>query len=156
MRWRIVIWITVQATRLSGMLIRKRDIRYEFEAFSKMPSGSLGRTYYETLTAAKLTYQPNLIRHDLKHIVLGYTMEMPDELRIHAFLIGNKSYNTLAMAYLFLCLLIVPEMIISLKQDYLRGKRTPPIRKVNLNEWLFQPLSVCRAELAISPKIIIL
>ena len=152
MRWRIVSWITVQATRLSGVLIRKREVPYEFYAFSKMPSGSLGLTYYETLKTAKLSFQPNLIRHDLKHILLGYSMDMRDELKIHAFLIGNKSYNPLAIAYLFLCLLIVPEMIPSLKQDYLRGKKTPPIRKINLNDWLFTSLSDCRTELNISSK----
>lgn len=153
MRWRIVIWITIQATRLSGTLIRKREQIYEFEEFSTMPMGSLGRTYYETLIFEELTFQPNLIRHDLKHVLLDYSMAIKDELKIHAFLIGNQSYNPLAILYLLLCLTIVPEMIPALRHDFKRGKKTPSLRMINLNDWLLKDMKECRHQLKIHPNI---
>lgn len=149
MRWNIVIWTTIQATRLSGILIRKRERIYEFEEFSIMPIGSLGRIYYEPLKSADLTFQPNLIRHDLKHVLLDYSMEIKDELKIHVFLIGNKSYKPLAILYLPLCLTIVPEMIPVLRYDFKRGKKTPSLRKINLNDLIMKNVKECRNQLKI-------
>lgn len=114
-----------------------------------MAVGSLGRNFHDYLIENKISYKPNLIRHDLKHILLNYKMEMMDELRIHTFLIGNRSYNLLSMAYLGLCLLIVPEVILKLKNDYLRGKNTPCLKQINLEKFVHLNLNECRQKLAI-------
>lgn len=149
MRWKFVTWLTVVSTKMAGILLRKRKQIFTFEAFGKMPKNSLGWVYYHTLNKANLKFHPNLIRHDLKHILLGYSMEMPDELKINTFLIGNKSYNPLAIIHLICCLLIVPEIIPGLKNDYRSGKNTPPLRNVDLNQWVKKDLEYCREKLGI-------
>jgi ubiquinone biosynthesis protein Coq4 len=151
MRWRIVTWITVFATNLSHILVRKRPQKYAFEAYGKMPNGSLGKTYYQYLKAQNIPYKANLIRHDLKHVILGYKMNMPDELRIHAFLLGNRSYNLMAIAYLCLCVTIVPETISMLKKDFKRGRATQCLKGINLQACVKNNLEDCQTKFKISP-----
>ena len=91
MRWKLVIWLTVQATNLSNFLLKNRGWKYTFKDYKKMPKNTLGFQYYAYLQKNKLSYKPNLIKHDIKHILLGYEMKMPGEMDIVAFLIGNKS-----------------------------------------------------------------
>lgn len=153
MRWKFVVWLTVVATNLSGILIRKRQQPYTFEMYGAMPLGSLGHTYYKTLTDQKMTYKPNLIRHDLKHVLLGYTMQMPDELRIHAFLIGNRSYNPMAILYLLVCFCVVPEIVPSLKKDFQRGRKSPSLKNTPLFDLVNQDLKICRQKLKIQPLV---
>jgi hypothetical protein len=93
MRWKLVEWLTVKATDLSDLLLSSRHWNYTLKDCSEMPTNSLGYGLYDYLEKTNLSYKPNLIRHDMKHILLNYEMKMPDELKIHAFLIGNKSYN---------------------------------------------------------------
>lgn len=153
MRWKLVTWITLVATYFSNVLIRQREQPYTFEAFGEMPKQSLGSSFYRCLVGQQLKFRPNLIRHDIKHVLLDYKMTMPDELRICAFMLGNKSQNSLSMAYLFLCTAIVPEIIPLLKKDYKRGKKSGSLK--NLNIKVLAPLSVdqCRRQLNIHPLI---
>jgi ubiquinone biosynthesis protein Coq4 len=150
MRWKIVTWITILATNMSHILVRKRPQPYSFEDYAKMPKGSLGKTYYLYLKAQKIPFKPNLIRHDLKHVLLNYKMNMPDELRIHAFLLGNRSYNPMAIAYLITCLTIVPDFYTKLKKDFARGRKTICLKKVDLQGYVLLDLHKCRTILNIS------
>lgn len=151
MRWKIVTWITILATNLSHILVRKRPQYYDFNEYGRMEEGSLGKTYFQYLTQQNIPYKANLIRHDLKHVILGYKMNMPDELRIHAFLIGNRSYNPMSIAYLSLCLIIVPETISMLRKDHKRGRTTRCLKHINLQGYVNENLEYCRAKFKISP-----
>lgn len=153
LRWQLVTWITIIATRFSNILVRKREQSYQFEEYAQMQEGSLGRTFYNYLKTEKISYKANLIRHDLKHILLDYKMNMPDELRIHAFLLGNRCYNPMSMAYLALCVVLVPETISKLKHDYNRGKQTKSLKGVNLQKYVQFDLNICRNLLKIPPQI---
>ena len=149
-RWKFVSWLTVNATNLSGLLLRDRKWNYSFSDFARMPPNSLGGTYYRKMLENNIPYNPKLIRHDMKHILLGYEMKMPDELRIHAFQMGNGSYNTLATTYIAICLLIVPEAVAFLRDDYRRGQKVPCLKNVSLEKYLNIDLIECRSKLNIS------
>jgi ubiquinone biosynthesis protein Coq4 len=151
MRWTIVKIITKIATDLSNILIRKRKQYLPFEEYAKLPKNSLGRNFYNYLKAEKIAFKPNLIRHDLKHILLGYEMKMPDELKINAFLLGNRYYNPLGITYLFICVLIVPEIIPELKKAYQRGRTAVSLKSVDLGKYLSNDLQKIRYQLNISP-----
>jgi len=151
MRWRIITWITLVSTGLSHIMIRKRKLYYDFYEYKGMPNKSLGKSFSNYVVQAKIPFKQNLIRHDLKHILLGYKMTMQDELRIHAFLVGNRCYNPIAMAYLFICLLIVPESIGGIKNDFYRGRKTPCLKKTNLQKLAQKDLTKCRIELGVPP-----
>jgi ubiquinone biosynthesis protein Coq4 len=151
MRWKIVTWITLFATNLSHILVRKRPQHYDFGAYGEMAEGSLGKTYFQYLNAQNIPFKANLIRHDLKHVILGYKMNMPDELRIHAFLLGNRSYNLMAIAYLCLCVVIVPETVPMLKKDFKRGRSTLCLKAINFQAYVTNDLEYCQTQFKISP-----
>lgn len=151
MRWKIVTWITLLATGLSSVLIRKRQQVHTLSDYAHMPLGSLGNTLYLNLKKQRINFKANLIRHDLKHTLLGYNMHIIDEFRILAFLLGNRCYNPMAIAYLFICLPLVPEIIPKLKKDFRRGQNTPSLRRIDLQYFAFENLEVCRKRFEIKP-----
>ncbi|MFD1551060.1 hypothetical protein [Putridiphycobacter roseus] len=149
MRWKIVEWLTIQATNLSDFLLRNRSWKYQYSDYVDLPKNTIGYHYYAYLRKNKLTYKPNLIKHDIKHILLGYGMKMPGEMEIVAFLIGNKSYNKVGVLYLFTCLLIVPEYLPQLVQHYKRGKNATCLREINLEDIIDKDLTTVRIALNI-------
>ena len=149
MRWKLITWLTVQATNLSNILLSSRDWNYDMHDLAKMPSDSLGHGLYAYLNKANLSFKPNLIRHDIKHILLNYEMKMPDELKIHAFLIGNKNYNFMGIIYLMVCVVIVPEILPSLRKEYQRGKNAVCLKQVNLLQYVAMNTETVRQSLLI-------
>jgi len=144
MRWRIVKWLTIKATDFSNILLRKRNWKYSETDYRKMPENSLGNKLIQYMDQNNIPFKPNLVRHDLKHIILGYGMNMPDELRIHSFLIGNRCYNPMAIAYLIICVCIVPEIIPTLKKDFKSGRKSKCLREINLENYLKEDLIYCQ------------
>lgn len=140
MRWKLVTWLTIQATNMSDWLLRKRKWTWTAEDYRSLEHGTIGKELISYMDANAIPFKPNLVRHDLKHIVLGYKMNMPDELRIHAFLIGNRCFNPMAMIYLFLCIAIVPEIIPTLKKDFYRGRKSICLRKIHFEKHITENL----------------
>lgn len=143
-RWKLAQWITLKATDFSDWLLRKRRWRYAASDYQNMPDGSLGKELITYMNQNNIPFKANLVRHDLKHILLGYEMRMPDELRIHAFLVGNRSYNLVAIAYLLVCISIVPESIRLLKKDFQRGRKAICLKRINLENHVQDNLYICR------------
>jgi len=144
MRWKFVTWLTVQATNLSNIILKSRRWNFDLKDFETMPECSLGYQLQLYLKRNFIEFKPNLIRHDIKHILLGYEMKMPDELKIHAFLLGNKSYNSLGMIYLLVCILIVPEIIPKLVSENKRGKNADCLHAIILQDYLTQDINSLR------------
>ena len=144
MRWKLVKWLTIKATDFSNWLLRKRNWKYTADDYRNMPENSAGKRLIEYMDANQIPFKPNLVRHDLKHILLGYQMNMPDELRIHAFLIGNRCYNPMAMAYLFICVAIVPEILPTLWKDFKRGRKSVCLKNIPLENYIQSDLTSCQ------------
>ena len=96
------------------------------------------------MDANRIPFKPNLVRHDLKHILLGYKMEMPDELKICAFQLGNHHYNLMSATYLFICVMIVPEVIPSLIHDFKRGRKATRLSELPLEKYVESDLTYCQ------------
>ena len=150
MRWTIVNVLTKIATDLSNILIRQRKQYLPFEQYGKLPKNSLCHSFYKYLKKEGISFKPNLIRHDLKHILLGYEMKMPDELRIHAFQLGNRYHNPIGITYLIVCSILVPEILPNLKSDFKRGRRAKPMKNIDLGQFLSIDVVQLRHQLNIS------
>jgi ubiquinone biosynthesis protein Coq4 len=150
MRWQLVTWLTIQATELSDILLKNRNWKYKLSDYQRMAKGTLGHTYWQYIHDNQIEYKPNLIKHDMKHIILGYEMKMPAELDIVAFLVGNKSYNKVAVVYLLVCLLIVPEYALKLKPHYQRGQQARCLRDFDLRDFVEKDLKTIRKHLNIT------
>lgn len=148
-RLKIAEKLTIVATEMSSWILSDRDWNYKLSDFKLMPPNSLGRRYYEYMSLNKISYKPNLIRHDIKHILLSYEMKMPDEMRLHTYLMGNRSFNFLGTIYLAVCLILVPEQLAVIKSDYRKGKLSKRLKGIDLRPYLMLDLNYCRRQLNI-------
>jgi len=149
-RWRLIEWLSLKATHLSDLLLQNRAWEYTLDDCSKMNKDTLGYSLFSYLDKNNLTFKSKLIRHDMKHILLNYEMKIEDELKLHAFLIGNKSYNLLGIIYLITCSLFVPEVIVKLKVDYKKGKMAEKLKYVDLQNFATSNLNELRNSLNIT------
>jgi len=148
-RWKLVEKLTLLATEMSSWILKDRGWNYQLKDFGRMPKNSLGKRFYDYMVRNKIGYKPNLIQHDMKHILLGYEMKMPDEMHLHTYLMGNRSWNMLGMAYLAVCLAIVPEYLPKLRSDYRRGKLSQRLSSIDFRPMLCMDLIECRNQLNI-------
>jgi len=148
-RWQFIDWLSLKATNLSDRLLKDRPWEYTLEDCSKMDQNSLGHSLYNYFSENNLIFKPKLIRHNMKHILLGYDMKIEDELRLHAFLIGNKSYNLLGIVYLITCTLFVPEIIFKLRLEFKKGKTVTILKHVKLQNYATHDLTVLRRKFKI-------
>ena len=132
MRWKLVTWLTIQATEVSGIVLKDRDWPHKAEDYGLMPKLSVGHQYSKLISSKTIEYKPNLVKHDMKHIILGYDMNIRNELNIVAFLIGNRSSNKVSIFYLIICLLIVPEYLFQLKKHFKRGRSANRLKDYNI------------------------
>jgi len=149
-RWQFINWLSLKANNLSDSLLQDRFWEYSLDDYSELNKDTLGYSLYIYLDENNLTFKSKLIRHDMKHILLNYEMKIEDELRLHAFLIGNKSYNLLGIIYLTTCTLFVHEMIIKLKTDYKKGKSAKRLKHVQLPNFATSNLNELRDSLNIT------
>ncbi|MGB1104785.1 MAG: hypothetical protein ACPG21_14335 [Crocinitomicaceae bacterium] len=96
---------------------------------------------YESYRIMGTLFTP-FVRATLSHPMMNkaFQMKMPDELRIHAFQMGNRYYNPMGITYLLLCCCIVPEIIPTLKKDFKRGRIAKRLKGIDLGHYLGYPL----------------
>ncbi|WP_157454090.1 hypothetical protein [Crocinitomix catalasitica] len=144
LRWKIVYHFSDICTRMNALLLKKRPHHYQASDLKTMPKNSMGALLSSTIEQQGLDFQEKLLRHDLKHVFLGYSMHVKDELRLHSFLLGNRNYNPLAIIYLFTSVLFVPDYIPQLRQDFLLGKSNPNLKDVELLQSIRMNLNTLR------------
>jgi hypothetical protein len=78
-----------------------------------------------------------------------YEIKMPNELKIHDFLIGNKNYNSIEIVYLIICILIVSEIIPTLRKEYLRSEKAVYLKDIDLQQYIKMNKYLVRKSLSI-------
>jgi ubiquinone biosynthesis protein Coq4 len=145
MRWKIVHYFSVFCTNINRLVLKDRPHSYTQNSLQELPSHTVGHIVVKQLQVQGLTYQPKLLFHDAKHVLLNYSMHISDELKLNAFLLGNKSINPLGFIYLFVCCLIVPESLPSLKKAFRRGKSYRSLKKIAFSALISLPLAEARS-----------
>lgn len=149
LRWKLANWLSNKAISLSDILLKERIWKYDFCTYQNMPKNTLGYHLSDYLKANKIQYNPKLIKHDFKHILLGYEMKMKGEIELHSFLIGNKDFNLMGFTYLVICLMILPETFKDAKKAYYRGKKAIGLSSINLMEYVEKDINDARKLLKI-------
>jgi hypothetical protein len=151
LRWQFVAWLTIKATDFSHWLLRNRKWNLSADDYRNMPANSTGKKLVTYMDSIHINFNPCLVKHDLKHILSGYQMITPHELRIQAFLLGNRCTNAMSVVYLAVCTAIVPEYISQLTKDFHRGRKAICFNKLNLEALAPLDLKVCQKNLRIEP-----
>lgn len=104
------------------------------QSLSFLPEGTVGKTLWQMLSDQHLRLVPYYEHHDLKHTVLGYSTEAPDEMRMQAFMFGNTGFSPFITLVFCLFVIWTPEVWAELPYHYRMGKQTPSIADWRLED----------------------
>lgn len=114
------------------------------ELLLKMPKGTLGNDIGKSLKENNLRLVPRYESHDLKHILLDYGMNPVDEIRMQAFMIGNRNYSISVFAIFIFGALILPDFWTIFYQDFMKGRNSLPIKTWTIEKFAHYSTSLLR------------
>ncbi|WP_299254970.1 hypothetical protein [uncultured Aquimarina sp.] len=111
------------------IFIAIKPLQYLFQSKSQvklhelrlLPEGTIGKDVFKMLNSRHLKIIPKFEEHDMKHIILGYSMSSIDEIRMQAYLFGNGNYNIFCLLFLASGIMF-PEYWNTFYKDYKKGK----------------------------------
>lgn len=111
--------------------------------------GTLGHAIFHMLKARNYTFVPGQEGHDLKHALLGYRQEPPEEMRMQAFMFGNAGFSLFSVSTYLLFLIWTPDMWLDLSYHYRVGKLTLPIGSWKIEDLAHRNLLELRLEIGL-------
>lgn len=99
------------------------------------PQGTLGNDLYLFLEKRNLPLLPHYVRHDLKHVLLGYDTTDEGEACLQSFMLGNGRISFPVLATVLYSMVTMPEHWKKMKQAYCLGKKGNSI-----HGWLWNEL----------------
>lgn len=115
---------------------------------NELPDGTLGKDIANCLTKNNLRLVPNYESHDLKHVLLDFKMTPVDEIRMQAFMLGNRNYSIPSFAIFIFGALMLPDLWKTFYEDFKNGRNTKPIKTWTIERYQHFPTSTLRQTLA--------
>lgn len=101
----------------------------------KHPDGTLGADIVKCMDENRIKLVPGFESHDLKHVLLDYKMTPVDEIRMQAFMIGNRNYSPVTFAIFIFGALLLPDEWNTFYQDFKKGRKTQSIRRWTIEQY---------------------
>lgn len=101
----------------------------------KYPIGTLGHDIANCLDENKLGLVPKYESHDLKHVLLDYKMTPVDEIRMQAFMLGNRNYTIPCFAILSFGVILLPDEWSTFYRDFKEGQKSKSISRFTIEEY---------------------
>jgi hypothetical protein len=134
---------------LAGKIQRKSKGQLPVSVLLQMRPGSFGFALGKHMQKHKLEFIPGFEEHDMKHLLLGYEVTVPGEIRLSAFEYGTGNRSFMTISVFFLGIPLATELWPTLLRDYRHGKRFPEFRKLALKKMIERDFSEM---MAITPK----
>jgi hypothetical protein len=115
--------------------------RYEQKArqLNELPDGTLGKDIANCLEKNGLRIVPNYDSHDLKHVLLNFKMTPVDEIRLQAFMLGNRNYTIPSFAIFIFGIILLPDLWSTFYRDFVNGRNAKPI-----STWTIEDFAHCQ------------
>ena len=110
-----------------------------------LPENSTGKVVSDMLDRYNFRLIPKFPNHDLKHVILDYEMNINDEIRMQAYLVGNGNYTLPCLLFLSLGIL-KPKLWNELIKHFRQGKESNSIFELKLEEVMHIPLMEVKAK----------
>lgn len=114
---------------------------------------TLGKTLYKIMSENNLELVPWYKEHDLKHALLGYKMEAPDEMRMQCFMWGNAGFSLFTTVITIFFIIWTPEMWPDARYHYRAGKLVKNVTRYRLESSIYSDLSEIRKEIELEKAI---
>lgn len=122
-RKHLVAWMIHQAVPALNVFRYPKPFPYSLEEMRQLPAGTLGSAVAAFLDKRQFDLLPKYEIHDAVHTILNYNTTTVGELKLQAFMWGNKSSSFAGRMLFIIGLLALPEIWEELRQDYERGRR---------------------------------
>ena len=110
----------------------------------KLRKGTLGKETANSLDRNNLHLIAGFESHDLKHVLLGYEMTPVDEIRLQAFMLGNRNYTFPCFAILTFGMVLLPCKWPILLKDFKKGRRSTAVSLWTLEEYAHRDINELR------------
>lgn len=117
------------------------------------PDNTLGKALYKIMGENNLELVPWYKEHDLKHALLGYKMEAPDEMRMQCFMWGNAGFSLFTTVITIFFIIWTPEMWPDARHHYRAGKLVKNVTRYRLESSIYLDLSEVRKEIELEKAI---
>ena len=147
----ILVFLTHKIALPMLKLVRSPNtFTYSEASLQSLPSGALGNDLFVFLKQRNLPLLKHYVRHDLKHVLLGYDTTEEGEACLQTFMLGNGRISFPVLATVMYSFITMPEYWGKMKDAFLHGKKSNPIHAWKWNEILKEPTEELRRKIFIN------
>ncbi len=146
-RSRLLAYLIAASVPILSGFRRPPPFPFALDDLRQLPAGSLGAETAAFLDQRRFDFLPKYETHDVIHTLLGYDTTTTGELRLQAFMFGNRSASIAGQVLFALGALLLPELWRQLAQDFQRGRRAARLSALNLTVVLHEPCDSLRTGL---------
>jgi hypothetical protein len=150
MRTRLLKWMIESAVPFLNNFRNPPKWPLTIDQHRLMQKGSLGNDVALFLDTRKLPLLAKYEIHDTIHVLAGYGTTPFEELKLQAFMVGNRSSTFPGKVLFILGLLIKPEFQKPLSYELRRGRNAEQITKYNFLELIKENTQALRTRLKIA------
>jgi ubiquinone biosynthesis protein Coq4 len=148
-RMALLTWLIIHAVPLLNRFRPRTAWPYPLASLRRFPPHSWGLAVAHFLAARGFTaYLPNYEAHDAFHVLLDYETDVHGEVRLQAFMVGNRSASFAGRVLFFLSIALLPELWTAMRQAYRRGRHSAQVGRWDVPTLLDQDLATLRQQLA--------
>jgi hypothetical protein len=127
----------------------RKPIPFSYNEYmlTQLPSGSLGNDLIGFLQERDLKLLPHYVRHDLKHVLLGYDTTDRGEACLQCFMLGNGRVSFPVLATVLYSAILMPEYWKQMKLAFKQGKTSASIHHWDWNNILSEQTKDLRAKI---------
>jgi ubiquinone biosynthesis protein Coq4 len=144
-RAKAVLWLLEKSTPLHALFNRKRrawDLKPD--DFLKFRPGSLGHTLGTFYRREQFVPVAKAERHDVFHVLLGYSTDVLDETAMQFFLWGNGKPSFFTVGTCVIGALLFPNRIAFFLRHYRKGARSASIGNWDFRQLLTEDLDALK------------
>ena len=105
------------------------------------PNGSLGFEMGSFLFSNDFEMIPKLERHDSYHVITGIGTNVPDEIALQFFFLGNGKKSLYLLGVILIGSILMPEYYYKYFSAFHKGKYAQPLYSLNIESMLFENLT---------------
>jgi ubiquinone biosynthesis protein Coq4 len=129
--------------------LRRNRVSWGFSTNSllQMPEKTLGNELGMFFEKNKFVPIDKCESHDVFHVLLGYSTDVPSEIRMQYFLLGNRRWSWYTFLTVFLGGFILPEHFPFFFKDFLVGLNCKSVKNWDLKKSLLKPAAQLRGSI---------
>lgn len=147
-RSRVLVFLTHHMALPILKLIRNPEVfPYSVGELKNFPQGTLGRDLANMLEENNFQLLTHYAKHDMKHILLNYPVTDEGEVRLQAFMLGNRHASFPVISTLLYGFLTMPEYWSSFIKAFKKGRKADSIHDWKWNHIVTEKTAVLREKI---------